>query len=208
MSVVTSVAALLVAIDVHEAAHAFMANYLGDPTPRLQGRLSLNPLRHLDPIGTLVLFVTGFRFGWGKPVQFDPFNLKNPKKDAALISVAGPVSNLVFASILSLILRFGLVPYSPIILWGDVIKTFIFLNVGLAVFNLVPIHPLDGGKILVGLLPNQEARVVDRFLSQYGLFVLLILIFPIFGGVPLISIIISPIVQFLLNVFIPGAMFI
>src|SRR3989338_2044892 len=92
---------LLAAITVHEFAHAYAADRLGDPTPRLQGRLTLNPLVHLDPIGTLLLFVIGF--GWGKPVQFDPYNLENPKRDAAIISFAGPVSNLILATIAALI---------------------------------------------------------------------------------------------------------
>ncbi|HEX6976826.1 MAG TPA: site-2 protease family protein [Patescibacteria group bacterium] len=209
--IIITIVSLIAAVTVHEFAHAFMANYLGDPTPRLQGRLTLNPLAHLDPLGSLVFIITSFfqfPFGWGKPVQFDPFNLQNPKRDAALISVAGPISNIIFASTLSLILRFTFDPFSPYSQVFVLIRALIELNVVLAVFNLVPIHPLDGGKILVGLLPTGEARAVDRFLSQYGLFVLLILIFPLFGGVPLISIIISPVVQFLLSVFIPGARFI
>src|SRR5688572_4560014 len=98
------VIALLIVLTVHEAAHAFMANYLGDPTARLMGRLTLNPLAHLDPMGTLVFIITaiaGFPIGWGKPVIFDPYNLEKPKRDAALISLAGPASNLILASILS-----------------------------------------------------------------------------------------------------------
>src|SRR3972149_8566479 len=95
--------ALLIAITVHEFAHAKVADYLGDPTPRLQGRLSLNPLVHLDPLGMILLFLVGF--GWGKPVMFDPFNLRNPRRDAALISIAGPGTNFVVALLLSLILR-------------------------------------------------------------------------------------------------------
>lgn len=198
-------ALLLVAITIHEFAHALAADRLGDPTPRLQGRLSLNPLAHLDPIGTVVLILTslaGYPIGWGKPVQFDPFNLDNPKRDAAVISLAGPASNLILASLLSVILRISIVPF------GDIITGFIILNVGLAVFNLIPIHPLDGGKILVGLLPQHEARQVDAFLSQYGLFVLIILLFPIFGGTPLISIVISPIFNVILSIFIPRGFFI
>jgi len=95
---------LLIAISVHEAAHAYSAEYLGDPTPRLQGRTTLNPLAHLDPLGTLMLLL--FRFGWGRPVQFDPYNLANPRRDAALISLAGPTSNLILATLASLFIRF------------------------------------------------------------------------------------------------------
>jgi Zn-dependent protease len=184
--------ALLTAITVHEFAHAFTADRLGDPTPRIQGRLTLNPLAHLDPIGTLMLLLV--RIGWGKPVQFDPYNLQNPKKDAALISLAGPLSNIILATILALILRFTQEP---------LISPFIYLNVILAIFNLVPIHPLDGGKILVGLLPSRDAAHVDLFLRQYGLFILILLIFPFFGTSP-ISYIISPIINFILGILVPG----
>lgn len=207
----TGILGLLVAITIHEFAHAWMANYLGDPTPRLQKRLTLNPLAHLDPIGTLVLFLTGFRFGWGKPVQFDPYNLENPKRDAALISVAGPISNLILASILSLFFRLSIVetdPLSPVFLMSQVIRSVIFLNVGLAVFNLIPIHPLDGGKILVGLLPRDYAREVDLFLQRYGIMVLIMLLLPLWNGAPLISIITTPIMKFFLDIFLPQSFFI
>lgn len=207
----TGILGLLVAITIHEFAHAWMANYLGDPTPRLQKRLTLNPLAHLDPIGTLVLFLTGFRFGWGKPVQFDPYNLENPKRDAALISVAGPISNLILASILSLFFRLSIVetdPLSPVFLMSQVIRSVIFLNVGLAVFNLIPIHPLDGGKILVGLLPRDYAHEVDVFLQRYGIMVLIMLLLPLWNGAPLISIITTPIMKFFLDIFLPQSFFI
>ena len=133
--------ALLSAITVHEFAHAFAADKLGDPTPRLQGRLTLNPLAHLDPVGTLMLIL--FRFGWGMPVQFDPYNLVDPKRDGAIISVAGPAANLILAGILSVIARLSSLYFLSIL------TPFIMLNVILAIFNLVPIHPLDGGKILL-----------------------------------------------------------
>lgn len=197
---IVTIIALLIAITIHEAAHAFTANYLGDPTPRLMGRISLNPLRHLDPVGTLVFVVTalvGFPFGWGKPVIFDPYNLKNPKRDAALISLAGPASNLALASILSLTLR--VLPLS-------FFEPIIIINVTLAVFNLIPIHPLDGGKILVALLPSKEGKQYDLFLNRYGIYLLFLLILPIMGGQSIISIVVSPIVNFLLSVFLPGQM--
>lgn len=187
------VASLLVAITIHEFSHALAADRLGDPTPRLQGRLTLNPLAHLDPIGTIMIIIASF--GWGKPVQFDPYNLKNPRRDAALISVAGPISNILLASVLSLLFRLTNSPF---------LIPFIVLNVSLAVFNLVPIHPLDGGKILIGLVTPDLARDLDRFLSRYGMFLLLFLILPIFSGRSLVSIIISPVISFLLSLYIPG----
>src|SRR3990167_10883511 len=98
-------AALIIAVTIHEFAHAFAADRLGDPTPKLMGRLTLNPLAHLDVLGTLMLLIA--RFGWGKPVQIDPFNLQNPRRDSALIALAGPLSNLLLAVVLSLILRTG-----------------------------------------------------------------------------------------------------
>lgn len=195
------VIALLTAITIHEAAHALAADYLGDPTPRLMGRLTLNPLAHLDPLGTLMLFLV--RFGWGKPVQFDPYNLQNPKRDSAIISFAGPLSNIALALMLSLILRLTGNPFSPLYAFSSLLTPFIYLNVGLAVFNLIPIHPLDGGKILVGLLPKKEAYEADQFLTRYGMILLLILIFP-FGGSSLISSLISPIVNFILKILLPG----
>jgi Zn-dependent protease len=200
------ISALLVAITVHEFSHALTADYLGDPTPRINGRLTLNPFSHLDPIGTIFLFL--FRFGWGKPVPIDPFNLRNPRRDTALISLSGPLSNLVLAIIISLLIRildsflflkFNL-PTQILIL---ILKPIVVMNVILGVFNLFPLHPLDGGKILVGFLPRDKAEEVDQIFSQYGFFILLLLIFPFFGT-SLISLIISPIINFLLSLLLPG----
>lgn len=195
------VLALLAAITVHEFSHALAADRLGDPTPRVQGRLTLNPIKHLDPIGTLALIFVGF--GWGKPVQFDPYNLQNPRRDAAIISLAGPVSNLLLAIFLSILFRI-FVTSGPIIeITTTAFAVFIYLNVLLAIFNLVPIHPLDGGKILIGLLPPDIAADWDRILNQYGTIILLFLVLPIFGGSPLISKFISPTISFILNLLFP-----
>jgi Zn-dependent protease len=195
-------AALAVAITVHEFAHAWTAVRLGDPTPRIQGRLTLNPLAHLDPLGTFMLLIV--RFGWGKPVQFDPYNLKNPRRDAAIISLAGPVANLILAGALSIILNFFARPFSGLYFLRNIIPPFIFLNVVLAIFNLLPIHPLDGGKILVGLLPSRDAAQIDRFLNQYGIFILILLIFPLWGGVSPVLHLLSPVINFLLKIYMPG----
>lgn len=198
------VAALLVAIDVHEFAHAWMAVRLGDPTPKIQGRLTLNPLAHLDPLGTLMLLVV--RFGWGKPVQFDPYNLLHPRRDAAVISLAGPAANLVLASALSIVLTLTASPFSALYFLRGIIPPIIFLNVVLAVFNLLPIHPLDGGKILVGILPRKDAIQIDRFLNQYGIFILILMIFPIFGGVSPVLYLLSPVINLLLKILLPGSL--
>ncbi len=197
-------AALIIAIDVHEFAHAYAATHLGDPTPKLQGRLTLNPLAHLDPLGTLMLLVV--RFGWGKPVQFDPYNLQNPRRDAAIISLAGPAANLITASILSLILNFLMPTSSSLFFLGSILPPIIFLNIILAVFNLLPIHPLDGGKILVGILPPSDAVEIDQFLHHYGIFLLIILIFPIWGGVSPVLYLLSPIINLLTSILLPGSL--
>ena len=133
---------IILAIGIHEAAHCYMADYLGDPTPRSMGRLSLNPLVHLDPLGTLVILFPGL-FGWGKPSPFDPYNLKDPRRDTALIALAGPASNIFLAILLSLPLRFLSIPNSLV----PIAYSLIALNINLAIFNLTPVPPLDGSKI-------------------------------------------------------------
>jgi Zn-dependent protease len=206
IEVLVSLIALAVTITIHESAHAWMADKLGDPTARLSGRLSLNPLKHYDPIGTtllLVLAVMSFLglpvipFGWAKPVPFDPYNLKDPRKGAALISVAGPSANIIFAIFLALIVR--IFPMTT-----GILALVIILNLSLAIFNLIPIHPLDGGKILAGFLPEKEAREFDYFMNRVGIILLIFLIFPIFGSTSLITSIFYPIINFLLNLLIPG----
>ncbi|MBI3576456.1 site-2 protease family protein [Candidatus Gottesmanbacteria bacterium] len=205
------IGALVIAITIHEFAHALAAEHLGDPTPRLQGRLTLNPLAHLDPIGTIMLILV--HFGWGKPVVFDPFNLRHPRRDAAIISLAGPVSNLVLATVCAIALHLlffsGLsrITYhvSLITLFlSGFLPTLITLNVVLAVFNLIPIHPLDGFKIVGGILPKEYARSWYE-LEGYGMIFLIFLLFPIFGGTAPIAQIISPIINFILSLLIPAA---
>ncbi|QQG41515.1 MAG: site-2 protease family protein [Candidatus Woesebacteria bacterium] len=204
--IILGIAGLAYTIIIHEVAHGWMANYLGDPTARISGRLTLNPIPHIDPLGTIIVPLlmyfspAHFVFGWAKPVPIDPYNLKNPKKDTLLISLAGPLSNMVLALVLAVI--FWLIPMPQIM--ADLVKTMVGLNVSLAVFNLIPISPLDGEKILVGLLPHKEAREFEYFMSKFGMILLAFLIFPIFGGVSLISPILFPIINFILNLLIPG----
>lgn len=190
---------LVIALTIHEFSHAWMADHLGDPTPRLQGRLTLNPLRHLDPIGTLLLFIAGF--GWGKPVEFDPYNLKRPQRDTTLIALAGPVSNFLLATTLAVILRAtGMA--MPSFLISTLIFT-IFMNISLAIFNLIPIHPLDGGKILIGILPPETGRDLDLFLHRYGFIILIFLIFPFGNSQSPVSYLIRPIISGIANFLLP-----
>lgn len=181
---------LVLAITVHEFAHAWMAHRLGDPTPEADGRLTLNPLAHLDPIGTIMIVMVGF--GWGRPVVFSPHHLTHPVRDTALIAFAGPLSNLILATLFSIILfiTFAVAPQTASAL-AALPMYIIAVNVMLAIFNLVPIHPLDGGKILSAFLPDQAAVEYDRFLYRYGFFVLIFLIMPI-GGRSALSALIGP----------------
>ncbi len=213
LSLIAWILAFLITITVHEAAHAWTADRLGDPTARLMGRLSLNPLVHYDRIGTTLLLVLVvlralgvpvIPFGWAKPVRFDPSNLKNPRRDAALISLSGPLANIALAITLSLVLRLTSSPFSPLSFLPILLYPMIILNVILAIFNLIPIHPLDGGKIFIGILPSSEAREADAFLKRYGFLILLFLIFPTIGGSSPIFLVLSPLIDFILNILIPG----
>jgi Zn-dependent protease len=185
---------LLVAITIHEFAHAWAADRLGDPTPRYQGRVTLDPRAHLDPLGTLALLIVGF--GWGKPVEYDPYNLKDPLKDGALIALAGPASNLVLALAISLIA--GLTDLTSIINPG-IIETVVAINVMLAIFNLVPVFPLDGSKIVLAALPRQISYEYEQFMHQYGTYLLLILLIPWASGRSPVSLLITPVINTVVN---------
>lgn len=158
---------LLLAITFHEAAHAFVADRLGDKTPRYMGRVNLNPLSHLDPIGTLLILFAGF--GWGKPVQFNPLSLRNPALGAALISVAGPLTNFLIAAVFAILIRLEVAPLN---LWAQIAA----INIMLGVFNLVPFAPLDGEKVVGGLLPRR-LREGWASIQAYGIFYLIAFIF-------------------------------
>ena len=185
--VVVVALALLIAITVHEFSHALMSDRLGDPTARRLGRLSLNPIKHLDPMGTLMLLLAGF--GWGKPVPVNPHNFRiESRRGMALIGFAGPLSNLVVAALLGILVRLDVVAwhspwqYEPFYYWdagwiaADIIGYVIFLNLILAVFNLIPIAPLDGYNVAVGVLPRRQAYAWAK-LERYGPLILLALIF-------------------------------
>jgi Zn-dependent protease len=177
------------AITLHEAAHGYVAKYFGDLTAYAKGRVSLNPLRHIDPVGTIALPLillavsklfggAGILFGWAKPVPVNFVNLRNPKRDMLWVAAAGPFSNLLMALFWGLVLKLGLsMPQSyfslPMALTG---AAGVFINVIIMVLNLVPLPPLDGGRILVSLLPQRLALGVAR-LEPYGFLILIVLLF-------------------------------
>jgi len=202
ISFVFSILALLSALTIHELAHAWVADRLGDPTARLKGRISLNPLVHIDLSG--LLFLLFFGFGWGKPVLIDPYNLKNPRKDTAIIALAGPLINIILAIVLSLVSRLLLSSNSLIV--ADILRilitTMIVYNIGLGIFNLVPIYPLDGFKIVGGLLPKEKAQEWQG-LERMGFFFLLALIFPI-GSSSMLDYLIRPVMNFFYYLLIPA----
>ncbi len=173
---------ILFAITLHEVAHGWLAWLLGDGTAKRLGRLSLNPLRHVDPVGTVavplvMMLLGGFIFGWAKPVPVDFERLRNPKRDMALVALAGPGANLLMALIWALLARFGVwlewsyvsVPLIYMAVAG------IFFNLILMILNLLPVPPLDGGRVLVGVLPNRWAAMVSQF-EPYGMPILLLLL--------------------------------
>lgn len=179
--------ALIVSISVHEFSHALVAYKLGDKTPKLLGRVTLDPRAHLDPLGVIFLLFTGF--GWGKPVPFNPFNLKNIKRDSALISLAGPLSNFVLAAVLAVLVRF--VGMNNLI--GRFLNLTILYNLVLGFFNLLPIYPLDGFKVVHGVLPN-KLGIQWQQTQRFGIYILLLFIVTGFAGN-----IISPLVVTTMN---------
>lgn len=174
---VLSMLVLVICITIHEFAHAYAADLAGDNTPRSQGRISLNPLDHLDPIGTIMMVVSslsGFGIGWGRPVQVNMLKFRRPRWDNLWVSLWGPLSNLITAALAGTVIRF-LGPSLP-----PNVYLFVFLltviSIGLAVFNLIPIAPLDGSHILSSLLPYEQARRYDEIMGRYGMLIFLGLI--------------------------------
>ncbi len=197
---------VLMAITAHEAAHGYMADRLGDHTARLAGRLTLNPLKHLDLIGTVVFFLTRV-IGWAKPVPINPGNLKNPRRDLLWIALAGPAANLALA-LASALMFHGLKFFLPVILGSMpalaklllpltmMIRASVFVNTALCIFNLIPIPPLDGSRILTGLLPAGPAMLMAR-IEPYGFLILMVLIFS-----NAINLFIVPAISFLVQMMI------
>lgn len=184
----TSLIVTILSITLHEFGHAIAADKLGDPTPRRQGRVTLWPDKHFDIAGFIMIILTslaGRGLGWGKPVEFNPRNLRNYRRDVLIIAIAGPIMNLLLALVFGLILRvIYLMPNAESILdgdgpmglttWGLFLYMFVWRNLGLMLFNLIPIHPLDGSKILGSLLPPKHAEAYDRLVQPYGWTVILI----------------------------------
>lgn len=171
---------LIFSIVIHEVSHGYMAKSLGDPTARLAGRLTLNPFKHIDPIGSVVLplltfFTTGMVFGWAKPVPYNPYNLRNGRKGELLVALAGPLSNFLIAVFFSILIRFSLA-YG---IFSGAIEMFalvVLINLVLGIFNLIPIPPLDGSKILFSLLPAGNSSL-QEFLERYSLVLIVAVIF-------------------------------
>ncbi len=186
INLLISLLAVIISITIHEFFHAFAADKLGDPTPRAYGRLSLNPMAHIDPLGTILLplfgAISGFPvIGWAKPTPIDPFNFQNPRKGEIIVSLAGPLSNFLLAFLVSLF---------P----NQITFTISTVSLYLGIFNLIPVPPLDGSKILLNLLPVDEAAKIESSFDRYGYFFIILLLI---SG--LLSKIIQPIFSFLIN---------
>ncbi|MBN1494180.1 site-2 protease family protein [Candidatus Peregrinibacteria bacterium] len=198
--------ALVIAISVHEFAHAFVAYKLGDPTAKYHGRLTLNPLAHLDPLGTLMIFIA--HFGWGKPVPVNPYHFKNPVKDSALVSLAGPMSNFLVAFLFALPLKYfsGYFPVEVlIILWA-----IVDLNILLGIFNLLPFPPLDGSKIFAVFIPAARQNAYFNFLQKaqpyFFVFILVDIFFlPRILGFSLLWIVLGNLFDFIKTIIFLGS---
>jgi Zn-dependent protease len=167
---------------IHEVSHGYMAKFLGDHTAEYEGRLTLNPISHIDPLGSVIVPIVtalaGFPFGWAKPVPFNPYNLKNQRWGELLVAAAGPLSNIGIAIVFGLIVRFG---------YGSIPDSFIIpalqvviVNLSLAIFNLIPIPPLDGSKIVFGLLPFRFSQIRWQLERYSMILVFIIILFPVF----------------------------
>jgi Zn-dependent protease len=205
LSLAIPIAIVLIALTIHEAAHAWSADKLGDPTARMLGRVSLNPIVHIDPIGTILLpLLAAFSglpiIGWAKPVPVNLSRFRDPRRDFMIVAAAGPISNLLQALVAAILLQV-LVPTGAVGLGGsslaDVLFTAISINVLLAVFNLIPVPPLDGGNVLAGLLPPAAARIFDG-MRPFGFIILYALMFT--GA---LSAIILPPAFFLIRLLLP-----
>jgi len=206
-SLISAVITLVVALTFHEFAHAWVAKMFGDDTAERAGRLTLNPLAHLDPIGSLMLIFVGF--GWAKPVPINPYAIRRSGKAALLlVSIAGPLANFFLAILAAIPLRLNLFPVQ--VTSSNVLPTpfmflyyFLFTNLALMIFNLLPIPPLDGHEILSFLLPADLAASWERFGSQYGIYILitLLMIAPLLGF-DFVRLVMQPVIKFISGVLL------
>lgn len=188
----------MLAVVCHEVSHGFVAWRFGDPTARMMGRLTLNPVKHIDIFGTLMIFIIGI--GWAKPVPVVSENLRNPKRDMIWVAAAGPITNILLATVSAFLLRglvaFGTpaVPGSPLGMLVEPVVLMlafsVYINLLLAIFNMIPVPPLDGGRVLVGLLPYRQAAAWSR-IEPYGMVIIIVLVF----FTNLFSYIISPVLR-------------
>ncbi|MCD4784107.1 MAG: site-2 protease family protein [Candidatus Eremiobacteraeota bacterium] len=177
--------AILLSFVVHEMCHAYAAYLFGDPTPKFDGRLSPDPRKHIDPFGAaliviLLLIGSRFIFGWAKPVSVNANNFKNPRQDMAWVAFAGPLSNFAMAAAVGMLLKFGVVSAGT--LFGQFIVVFVMVNLGLGIFNMIPFPPLDGSKIIYGILPSDIAYKLMAMEMKYARFVPFVLIILILSG--------------------------
>jgi Zn-dependent protease len=178
---ILSIVILIFSIIIHEISHGFMAEWLGDPTARLQGRLTLNPLKHIDLVGSIIVplitSLSGFTFGWAKPVEYNPYNLRNKRWGEFWIGLAGPLSNILLALIFGTIIRFASVGATAMTPFLEICSYIVIINIILAVFNLIPLPPLDGSKLLLAFLPNQYGRFRRTFEMYAPIFILIVVVF-------------------------------
>ncbi|MAZ40619.1 site-2 protease family protein [bacterium] len=181
------IAILIMSVVVHEVSHGYVADILGDPTARFSGRLTLNPISHLDPFGSVILplltfFTTGFIFGWAKPVPYNPYNLQKGKYGPGIVALAGPMANFVIAIFFALFVRFGVGSFSPFVI--ELAAYVVLINLLLGFFNLIPIPPLDGSKVVASFLPYnlyQKWSRIEAVTTQYSLIFLFLFVFLFFG---------------------------
>lgn len=204
-----SILGLLLTVILHEIAHGWVADRLGDPTARLAGRLTLNPIPHIDLFGSIILplmlFISniGILFGWAKPVPIDLFNLKNPRRDSALIALAGPCANVILSIILAIAVRLliniehNIFATISLLFFSQTVKVSVFLGI----LNLIPIAPLDGFKVVGGIL-NSEKSKEWYSLERYGMIFLIALLIPV-GGSNLLTFIVGTPAELLINLLLP-----
>lgn len=194
ISIIFSVAILILSVVIHEVAHGYAALVLGDVTAKYAGRLTMNPLKHMEPFGSVIFPLLmawinpNFVFGWAKPVPYNPYNLGNKRWGELLVAIAGPISNILLAILMGIMVRFGPMLGLPDAFY-DLAGLTVRINIYLAVFNMMPIPPLDGSKVLFALFP-ESADKLRNALERYGIFFLLVFIF-------FLSSILSPIVEIL-----------